>query len=114
MSFPLISLRQFAALALVSATLVLGIAAVAADSESGRKIKNKVSPSYPEIAKRMGVSGSVKLEVIVAANGSVKSVKAVGGHPLLIDAATSAVKQWKFEPGAESTQVVEIHFNAAQ
>lgn len=114
MSFPLFSLRRLAALALVSASLILGIAAVAADSEAGRKIKNKVAPAYPEIAKRMGVSGSVKLEVLVASNGSVKSVKPLGGHPLLIDAATSAVKQWKFEPGEESTQMVEIHFNAAQ
>ena len=56
---------------------------------------------------------SVKLEVFIAANGQVKSVKPLGGHPLLIDAAESAVKQWRYEPGAEGTEVVEIRFNSA-
>jgi protein TonB len=59
----------------------------------------------------MNVSGAVKLELIVGANGQVKSVKPLGGHPLLIDAAQNAVKQWRYEPGSEGTEVVEIRFN---
>jgi outer membrane biosynthesis protein TonB len=58
-------------------------------------------------------AGAVKLELIVGANGQVKSVKPLGGHPLLIDAAENAVKQWRYEPGAEGTQVVEIRFTNA-
>jgi protein TonB len=76
----------------------------------GRKIKSKVNPQYPELARKMNVSGSVKLELVIAANGQVKSVKPLGGHPLLIDAAQNAVKQWRYEPGAEGTEVVEIRF----
>jgi protein TonB len=90
-------------------TFVLGFAAFV-HGDNGRKIKSKVSPQYPELARKMNVSGAVKLELIVGANGQVKSVKPLGGHPLLIDAAESAVKQWRYEPGVEGTEVVEIRF----
>lgn len=78
--------------------------------DTGRKIRTKVTPQYPELARKMNVSGAVKLEVMVAQNGQVKSVKPLGGHPLLIDAAENAVKQWKFENGPDETQIVEIKF----
>jgi len=79
--------------------------------DGGRKIKSKVAPQYPELAKKMNVSGAVKLEVIIGANGQVKSVKALGGHPLLIDAAENAVRQWRFESGPEGTEVIEVRFD---
>ena len=76
-----------------------------------RKVKSRVSPQYPELARRMSIGGKVKLAVVVAPNGSVKSTKPVGGHPLLVNAAQEAVKRWKFEPaGDESSGVVEIEF----
>ena len=84
-----------------------------ANDDSSRKIKSKVTPSYPEVAKRMNVSGSVRLEVEVSPTGSVKNVKALGGHPLLIQAAVDAVKQWKYEAGGDSTVEVEIKFQPA-
>ncbi|MBV9074183.1 MAG: energy transducer TonB [Acidobacteria bacterium] len=92
-------------------SVVLGLAFVLHADDSSRKIKVRVNPQYPELARRMNVSGAVKLELVVAANGQVKSVRPLGGHPLLIDAAQSAVKQWKYEPGPEATEVVEIRFN---
>jgi len=92
-------------------TLILGFASFIHADDTGRKLKSKVSPQYPDLARKMNVSGSVRLELLVAANGQVKSVKPLGGHPLLIDAAENAVKQWKYEPGAEGTEVVEIRFN---
>jgi outer membrane biosynthesis protein TonB len=48
----------------------------------------------------------------VAQNGTVKSTKVVGGHPLLVNAATDAVRKWKFEPAAEETTgIVEFKFD---
>jgi TonB family protein len=91
---------------------IFGLTAFSHGDET-RKIKSKVSPQYPVLARKMNVTGSVKLEVFIAANGQVKSVKPLGGHPLLIDAAESAVKLWRFEPGAEGTEIVEIRFNGA-
>ena len=97
--------------ALTLAVLVLGVSTFVHADDGARKIKSKVSPQYPELARKMNVTGSVKLELVIAASGQVKSVKALGGHPLLIDAAQNAVKQWRYEPGPEGTELVEIRFS---
>ena len=77
-----------------------------------RKVKTRVSPAYPDLARRMSISGVVKVQVVVAQNGTVKSTKVVGGHPLLVNAASDAVKKWKFEPAAEETTgIVEFKFD---
>ena len=79
-----------------------------------RKVKQKVNPAYPELARKMAVSGSVKVQLTVAPNGSVKSWKVIGGHPLLVDAAVDAVKRWKYEAAAdESVELVEFKFSPA-
>jgi len=84
-------------------------------AEVNRKVKSKVAPVYPELAKRMFITGVVKIQVTVSANGSVKSVKLVGGHPVLANAALDAAKQWRFEAGPqESTGIVEFHFDPTQ
>ena len=76
-----------------------------------RKVKIKVAPVYPAMARRMRIGGTVRLAVVVSSNGGVKSSRAIGGHPLLVDAAMDAVKRWKFEPGpGESSGVVEFKF----
>ena len=81
-------------------------------AESARKTKSQVAPVYPDLAKKMNVHGKVRLEVAVGPDGKVKSVKAIGGHPLLATAAQSAVQQWKFEPGPKETvQIVECNFD---
>lgn len=80
-----------------------------------RKAIEKISPVYPELAKRMHVAGVVKLEVVVRANGSVKSTKVVGGNPVLIQSATDAVRKWKFETAPDETVgVVELTFEPRQ
>ncbi|MGD0469106.1 MAG: energy transducer TonB [Terriglobales bacterium] len=80
--------------------------------EIDRKSKTKVAPVYPELAKRMNISGAVKVMITVAANGTIKDVKLIGGHPLLASAAMDAVKKWRFEAGPqESTGIVEFHFD---
>ncbi len=79
--------------------------------ELSRKAKTKVAPIYPDVARRMNVSGTVRLSVVVAPNGTVKSSKVIGGHPVLVNAAMDAMKQWKFEPApTESSGIVEFKF----
>ena len=95
--------------------LVCGFGAVGAahcqdSSESGRRLVQKVDPRYPEIAKRMNLGGTVKVVAVVAANGQVKKVEPVGGSPILVQAAQSAISQWKYAPGSESRETVELHF----
>ncbi len=79
--------------------------------DNGRKVRNRVSPTYPELAKKVNATGTVRLEAQVTPSGDVKTVKALGGHPLLIPAAEDAMKKWKYEPAGEtSTVVVEFRF----
>jgi TonB family protein len=79
--------------------------------ELSRKAKTKVAPVYPAFARHMNIVGTVRLAVTVAPNGTVKSSKPLGGHPVLVNAAMDAVKQWKFEPApTESSGVVEFKF----
>jgi TonB family protein len=82
--------------------------------EGKRKVKSKVSPAYPELAKRMNVTGKVKIEVVITPDGRVKSTRVIGGHPLLVQACQDAVKEWKFAPASEeSTQIVEFEFSGS-
>ena len=84
----------------------------AQQDDISRKVKTRVFPSYPELARRMSIAGVVKVQVVVAPNGSVKSTKVVGGHPLLVNAAVDAVKKWRFETASEETTgVVEFKFD---
>ena len=80
--------------------------------ESGpRKLLYRVTPKYPEYLKNHEIGGVVRLTVVVAANGSVKSVSPIGGNPILVDAATDAVKQWKYAPAdASDTFEVKLDF----
>ena len=80
--------------------------------ELSRKAKTRVAPIYPDVARRMSIAGTVRLAVVVAPNGTVRSSKPLGGHPLLVDAAMDAMKQWKFEAGpTESSGIVEFKFH---
>lgn len=80
-------------------------------TENGRKVVRKVEPKYPDIARRMNLGGTVKVVALVASDGNVKKVEAVGGSPILVEAAQSAVAQWKYAPGSESKETVEMRFN---
>lgn len=88
-------------------------APVRGSAEEGRKIKSRVSPVYPEIARQAHITGSVKIEAVVSPSGDVRSTKIVGGHPMLGAAAQEAMRKWKYEPAPEtSTLVVQFDFNA--
>jgi TonB family protein len=95
-----------AALVLV---LVMATSAMAADT---RAVKSRVPPVYPEIAKRMRITGEVKLAVTVDADGKVTDVKQVSGNRSLSQAAEDAVHKWKFESGAGAS-TVEVTLNFA-
>ncbi len=82
-----------------------------AQGEFVRRAKSKVPAVYPDLARKLNIRGTVKVEVVVAPNGSVKDAKVVGGHPVLANAALEAVRKWRFEPAAmESSGVVDFKF----
>jgi TonB family protein len=79
---------------------------------SGRKIVNRVVPVYPPLARTMNLRGTVRLDAIVQANGTVKTVELKGGHPVLAQAAENAIRKWKWEPAThESHEPIEFHFD---
>lgn len=77
-----------------------------------RKIKTRVEPVYPELAKRNNISGSARVELVVTPEGRVKDVKVLGGNPVLVQAVMAAVMKWKYEPAAEESSVI-IKFDFA-
>lgn len=91
------------------------VSAQTMNDEGKRKLKSKAAPTYPEIARRMNITGKVKIEVAITPDGRVRSAKAIGGHPLLVQACLDTVKDWKYEPaGGETTQIVEFEFRGQQ
>jgi TonB family protein len=109
-------LGRGAATAVVALCLGAGSFGQTASTDEGkRKVKTRVAPAYPELAKRMNVSGKVKIEVVITPDGRVKSTRVIGGHPLLVQACQDAVKEWKFAAAPEeSTQIVECGFSASE
>jgi len=112
-----VSVRKTGArLIAMSVALATGLAGIGLQGQEGqgeimRRAKSKVPAVYPELARRMNITGTVRVEVVVAPNGSVKEAKVVGGHPVLANAALEAVKKWRFEPTAmESSGVVDFKF----
>jgi TonB family protein len=85
--------------------------AIPANAADGRNVKSKVSPIYPEVAKRLKIEGVVNIEAAVDADGKVNSARAVGGNPILAPAAEDAVRKWKFESGSGVSNVkVDVNF----
>ncbi|HKR84149.1 MAG TPA: energy transducer TonB [Terriglobales bacterium] len=103
-------------LALMLAGALVSFPAASAQTENvevdgSRKVVSRVSPSYPAVARTMNLSGSVKLEIVVAPNGSVKSIQVIGGSPVFSQAAENALRAWRWEKGEhETTEHLEVRF----
>ena len=67
-----------------------------------------VQPTYPPLAKQARISGSVVLQAVISKDGSIENLKAVSGHPMLIQSALDAVRQWKYKPYFLNGEPVEV------
>lgn len=84
----------------------------AQQTESSRRIISSKPPVYPVLARSIRLDGSVKLRVSVAPSGAAKSIKVLGGNPVLSRAAEDAVTSWKWAPAAqESEELVNLSFH---
>jgi TonB family protein len=103
--------KILAAAAATAFTITLASAQQTTIEEGKRKVKVKSSPAYPDLARKMSISGKVKLEVVIAPDGHVKSARPIGGHPVLVQPCLDAVKDWRFDAAPEeTTQIVEFNF----
>ena len=102
-------------LLLLAECLAASIPALGQDGAVPRKTKSQIAPTYPDLARRMSITGVVKIQVRVDKSGNVKETKLIGGHPVLANAAMDAIKKWKYEPAPEeSVGVVEFRFTPTQ
>lgn len=95
----------------LAAALFFRVPHTAAQAEKTRPVRTQVAAAYPVLARRSNIAGTVRLQVLVAPDGHVKSSKVIGGNPVLVQAAMDAVKQWEFEPAKQdTTEVVQFKF----
>ena len=93
------------------AGLLLALSGVPILGQATRKALSSPSPIYPELAKKMHLSGVVKVILTVGADGQIKNTEFQGGHPVLIDAVQMALKDWKYAPASSETKIlVEFKF----
>lgn len=77
-----------------------------------RKLVTEVPPEYPPELKRAAIGGVVRLDIIVTPHGTVDHILVAGGNPILAEAATRAVKRWKYAPASSTTNIrVNFHFD---
>ena len=72
------------------------------------QLVNRVEPMYPHAAAIAGIQGQVKLHAIIARDGSIQSLNAISGHPLLVRAALDAVGRWRYRPYYLNGEAVEV------
>lgn len=110
-------LNEFKKAVWVGALLFTALAAVAPslgaeDAPARRKLITRIAPIYPPIALAARLSGAVKLLAIVTPEGSVKSIRTIGGNPVFVPTAEQAVKRWKYETAkTDTTELVVVTFS---
>jgi TonB family protein len=108
-----ILIRQGAVAVLVLAGILLlsAIHSQTQDAAIKRRILDRVTAVYPNLANNLALHGVVRIDALVAPDGRVKAVEIKGGHPLLAGVAADAVRRWRWEPAArESHESVEVKF----
>ncbi|MBZ5681611.1 MAG: energy transducer TonB [Acidobacteriia bacterium] len=96
---------------ILACTWLLVAPSAPAQVNSPRKIITRIAPHYPELAKRMHAEGTVKVELMVRADGTVRSTRILGGSPILVQPVVEAVQQWKFAVSQnETAEIVQLTF----
>lgn len=72
------------------------------------KLVKKVNPLYPAEAKQARIQGVVRLAVVIDKDGKVKDIEVLDGHPLLVEAAVPAVRQWEYSTTLLNGEPVEV------
>jgi TonB family protein len=72
------------------------------------KLINKVDPVYPDEARDKRIEGTVVLNVVLGTEGNVVRIAVMSGHPLLVQPATDAVRQWRYQPTLLNGEAVEV------
>jgi periplasmic protein TonB len=71
-------------------------------------LTHRVDPPYPPMAKAARIQGPVQLEAVIARDGTIKNLRLLSGHPLLVSAALAAVSQWRYRPYILNGEAIEV------
>jgi TonB family protein len=83
----------------------------AQSSPERRPVKHLVTPSVPELARKLNLTGTVRVEIVIAPDGTVKRTRVLGGHPVLAVEAERAAQRSTFEPGPkETSETIDFKF----
>jgi protein TonB len=77
------------------------------DIQAG-KLLHQVTPAYPVAARRARVQGAVRLNAVIGTDGMVREITVISGHPLLVQAAMQAARQFMYRPTYQNGQAVEV------
>jgi TonB family protein len=92
--------------------MVLMLTAVTLPAQESRKVLSNPEPPYPEVARRLRLSGIVKVQVVISTDGKIKETKITGGHPIFVNSVEETLKNWKYAPAsAETTTQLEFNFH---
>jgi len=69
---------------------------------------HRVQPEYPALAKQARIQGTVVLRAVINREGTIQDLQVLSGHPLLVQAAINAVRQWRYRPYYLNDQAVEV------
>jgi TonB family protein len=72
------------------------------------QLTSRIEPRYPVIAKQTKTEGTVVLHAIISRDGRITALEVVSGHPLLVQAALDAVRQWRYRPTYLGGEPVEV------
>lgn len=100
--------RTKGAIGYVSADAVtdqVKVLAISDDATAQRTLITRIEPEYPETLQRLGIGGSVRLELTISSKGAVERIAVLGGNPILAEAAAKAAKQWIYSPASSYTKL---------
>jgi protein TonB len=69
---------------------------------------NQIRPVYPPLARQARIQGTVRLQAIIDKQGNVVQLEVLQGHPLLVQSALDAVRQWRYRPTMLNGEPVEV------
>lgn len=72
------------------------------------RLVSQPKPVYPPLAKQARIQGTVRLEAVISKTGTIEELRVVSGHPLLVQSALDAVRQWRYQPTFLNNEPVEV------
>jgi len=71
-------------------------------------LMHRVQPLYPPLARQARIQGQVVIRAVISRNGMIENLQVLSGHPMLVQAAIDAVKQWRYRPYFLNGEPVEV------